>query len=486
MKALYQKFFICLATLTLFSASVWSYDYFEAGKKAFYNRDYFSAKDYFKNAIIVDPKNPNYHYFYAQTLIHLNNIDEALREYRKIIDFSPYSEAARLSLIGINKVQEYRINQTKLTYFENKDNKSQILFNNIAVGDSYIENALDKGLVTRWNVGSRPISINFEEPTNLKLYKKEFYTMAKMAFDKWIEASDGSIKYVICKDKKTANIKVSFVDSIGKSKEHQGTTTFISGLATHHKKNNILEYIDVQLSIKKPNGNSFTAQEIYNTALHEFGHSFGILGHSINKNDIMYAVTEDESNFINQDLSKRDKNTLILLYKLEPDVSNFTAAELLALKNKKNNGVNSVLLGNEDVRLANKLKEAQNYVKQVPYIPISWTSLGDAYKNLKRNTEAIDSYKKALSLDAGYAEARQALADLYLAQDNKALAILEYQELIKSEPKNIMYSYNLALIYYKNSQNFEAQNIITVLRSKNPEAEKNEQVMYLMQKLGMN
>lgn len=486
MKTSFAKFLICLIALTQFSACAWSYDYFEAGKKAFYGGDYLSAKVYFKNALITDPKNPNYHYFYAQTLVHLKNIDEALGEYRKIIDFSPYSEAARLSLAGINKIQEYKINQTKLTYSENSGNKSDISYNNMSVGDSYIENALDKGLVIRWNVVKNPITVYFEEPKNLPLYRKEYYSVAKMAFDKWIEASDGKIKYIIEKEKKSPNICVKFVDSIGKSSEHQGKTGFVSGLATNHKKNNVLEYIDVLLSIKKPNGEAFLAEEVYNTALHEFGHSFGILGHSSDKNDIMYAVSSDEANFTNKDLSKRDKNTLTLLYKLEPDVSNFTEAELLAKKGKQNNGVNSVLLGSDDVRLVNKLKEAQNYVKQVPYMPISWVSLGDAYKDAKANPEAIDSYKKALSLDKGYVEARLALAALYSEQGNKSLAVLEYRELIKCDPGNISYSYNLAVIYFKDSEKAEAKMILTALTLKNPEALNNEQVKLMMQALEMN
>lgn len=486
MKALYGKFFISIAMLTLFSASVCSYDYYEAGKKAFYNKEYVSARAYFRNALIVDPKNTNYHYFYAQSLVHLNNIDEALKEYKKILELSPYSEAAKLSIVGITKIQEYKINQTRLTYVEKNDNNSKISLNNLAVGDSYIENALDKGLVKRWNVANKPITVYFEEPKTLPLYKKEFYTMAKNAFDKWIEASNSSVKYVIQSDKKNANIIVKFVNTIGKSQEKQGKTGFISGLTTRYEKNNILQYIDVQLSMQKPNGDSFTGHELYNTALHEFGHSLGILGHSSNEKDVMYAVSGDEDNFANKVLSKRDKNTLILLYKLEPDVSNFTKAELLAPKSRKNNGVNSILLGSDDERLVNKLKEAQNYVKQVPYLPISWTSLGDAYKNLKKNSEAIDNYKKALGIDPDYVDARVALAELYLEQENKSLAIIEYQKLIKFDPKNISYSCNLAMIYYNKNQIEEAKNIITLLKSNNPEAEKNEQVQFIVQKLGKN
>lgn len=484
MKIPYKNLFILLTTLTLFPASVFSIDYFESGKKAFYMGNYSAANTYFKKALTVDPKNTRYHYFYAQTFIHLKNINEALNEYMKIIELSPYSDTAKLSYIGINKIQEYKITQKKLIYTQ-IDNNSQKSLNNLPVGDSYIENALDNGLVLRWSLSGNPLKVYFEEPTNLSSYKKEYYTAAKNAFNSWINESGISLKYETANNKKDANIIITFVDSIGQAEKHEGKTGFIGGLTTNHKKNNILQYIDVQLSTKKPNDEVFKYEEIYNTALHEFGHAFGIMGHSSNKNDIMYAISTDESKNTILKLSPRDKNTLNILYKLDADISNFTEKELIARKSKKDNGTNSAILGDNKQRLQNKLKEAQNYVNQVPYHAISWTSLGDAYKNLNKDNEAIDSYKKALTIDPNYLQARTSLAELYNQQGSITASILEYQKLIDSDPKNINYSYNLAQIYYKNKQLMEAKKVIYNLKANNPGVVKNEQIEKLIQQLGI-
>jgi hypothetical protein len=53
-----------------------------------------------------------------------------------------------------------------------------------------------------------------------------------------------------------------------------------------------------------------------NIVTHELGHALGLIGHSSDRCDIMYADSDEYSR-----LSQRDINTLMRLYRLKPDVA---------------------------------------------------------------------------------------------------------------------------------------------------------------------
>ena len=55
---------------------------------------------------------------------------------------------------------------------------------------------------------------------------------------------------------------------------------------------------------------TLSKDEIYAVAVHEIGHAIGILGHSSNRNDIMYPTTD----IIGIHASNRDVNTIRQFY----------------------------------------------------------------------------------------------------------------------------------------------------------------------------
>ena len=62
--------------------------------------------------------------------------------------------------------------------------------------------------------------------------------------------------------------------------------------------------MDIKFYTYAPNGEKFSSEQIYNTALHEIFHALGFTGHSYDKNNIMYM----SNNPLNSD--KNTKKTL--------------------------------------------------------------------------------------------------------------------------------------------------------------------------------
>ena len=149
-----------------------------------------------------------------------------------------------------------------------------------------------------------------------------------------------------------------------------------------------------------PYGNFFSDKELYNTILHEIGHALGIMGHSYSSEDLMYMATENDNNYYApyrssfQYLSSKDINTIKLLYKMFPNITN-TPLENLETKGQI---YAPIILGTSSQISSRKLKEAQNYVKNAPNIAGGYIDMGIAYAELNRYKDAIKSLQKGYTL----------------------------------------------------------------------------------------
>ncbi|MDD3149291.1 MAG: tetratricopeptide repeat protein [Candidatus Gastranaerophilales bacterium] len=457
-------------------APAFSYDYYESGKIYFEKGSYYKAYRCFKYVLEKDPQNINYRYYYAQSLLKRSAFEDAQSEFEKIIEIAPYSDEALLSSQAISDIQTF-LSQKKAYRNKNleefKQSSSYLGFSS----NNYIDNALNQaGKIVRWNTGSMPLKLYFYPPSGASGYRESYKSQFLAALDDWSSVLKGDVSYNIVNSAKEADISVIFTPQIADFSSNGGKTGFIAGLATPFIEKNLLKGAQIKLSTMKPNNTSFSDNEMYNVAIHELGHCLGIWGHSSETEDVMSSVSHSHHDMQKQSLTERDKNTIKILYKLTPDISNTTIVE-------DGNFDNSKILGSSQDRMNRKLNEAKDYVKKVPYSYLSWKQLGDAYFNLKNYNEAITNYKKAVELDETQLDSRAALGIAYIQSENYVNAISEFKYLAEKVPSNIAYSYNLALLYHRKNQNYMAEVTLKKLIKNNPDAGSNDKVQNLLKNL---
>ncbi len=474
--------FILLAVVCQ-SAAI-SLPYYEAAKQAYNDQKYDLAEAYFKQAIKDSPEHVSARYYYAQILIQREELKKAQDEYKKIIEIAPFSEAAKLSIMGIVQIQDY-VNNRHSNYSLSAD--GNVNLNNAlkaelmrGIGDNYIEVAAMKGQITRWNANKMPINVfyafNKKDPT----HKPFFLAAVKRSFDIWAKHTEGNLKVNTTNNRDEAQVVIIFKSGIdNKAPAGRKKQKFISGLTTPHIQNGILQYFDIMFSTAKIDGAPYSEAEFFATALHEVGHALGIMGHSSVKGDIMYPVAHNASDFSSIKLSERDINTIKLLYRMDADISNFDSDELAKKDTKKND----LVLGNEENRLNSKLEEAKEYVKTAPDHAISWTSLGSAYYSMKKFPQAIKNFKRALNIDPEFTSAREQLAHTYLVTKDMINAIRQYDILSKKHPRELNYSKTLIKLFIKQKDFLNAKGAANKTIKSNPSALEDAEIKKFVEEL---
>lgn len=122
------------------------------------------------------------------------------------------------------------------------------------------------------------------------------------AFREWMIAGGGCLKFVDANTKNNANVRVYFVERLSGNK---------AGVTHHRSVGKYMLSADVTIGYKDLYKDRYLSkEEIYAVAVHEIGHALGIMGHSSDRNDIMYPNT----NNIGIHASARDFNTIREFY----------------------------------------------------------------------------------------------------------------------------------------------------------------------------
>lgn len=466
--------------------------YLDLGKTAYLNKDYVSAYKNLKTALIFSPKNTDTRYYYAQTLLNLKPTLEIQEELFKLTQ-TKISDSA--DLIADRQISKW---------------KYQILSN---IGENYIEQVPENGQILRWDTTKFPLMVYIK--SNSPAAPQYFIPTIQQAFLQWQKSSSNLVRFQFTDDENQANIAVSINSSADMKKCDSGDCKYTIAYTTPDIDGDLLKKMNIFFYDSNNLGQPFSQREVYNTALHEIGHSLGIMGHSFNKDNLMYMETNQDNSYFNQfrsdfqSISQVDLNTLNLLYKLVPDVSNTPMSEF----DTRGQFFPHIILGSDEQITSQKIVEAQNYIQQAPELPNGYIDLAAAYLELKQYNKALDSLDQALqycSNDAEkfmvyynfaviymnlkdwqnclkYAElAKQADptsvdASGIIAMSNynlghKTEAKQAYAEAIQAQPDNIINSYNLAVLYIREFNLPMAGKILNNLIKANPEAKNDPRI----------
>ena len=350
--------------------------YYFIGKNFYEKQNYVKAYQNLKKAYNTNKENKEYRYYYTKTL---TNLSPTINIQKEIFDLSVSSQKDSAQQAAEKTVSNWR-NQV-LSY----------------IGDNYIEQApLDKGII-RWDENKFPLKIIVVNNSGIEI-PQYYNTEIMKSFAQW-QASTGFIKFATTNTINNANIIVNIIQPPSNLCS-ENNCKYIVGYTTPNYKKSLLNNMTIVLYATDPLGNFFSDKELYNVILHEIGHALGIMGHSYSSEDLMYMDASNNNNFYApyrssfQYLSSKDINTIKLLYKLVPNITNTPIKDL----NTKGLIYSPIILGTSSQISQRKLKEAQNYVKNAPNISSGYIDMGIAYAELNKNKQAIKAMQKAYEL----------------------------------------------------------------------------------------
>ncbi len=436
--------------------------------------------------------------------LEIQNYDKALSMFRKITDTDPfnneaiYYQALTLSKMPVNNETQkalYEISQMEdceeASIFADRvlqNMKRQI---DKQVGSNYAGNALYNDVLFRWNT-NEPITYFIN---NVNGSDGKYSNEIRKAFNIWSGASNGQIifKEILSNN---ANIIVYLIDKTG---EDDGLIGEVKPIITGKR----LNKVNINLNTKTSKGSNYPLNTFKVVAEHEIGHALGIWGHSYNPDDIMYETGDYITKVpANKGLSKRDVNTLNLVYSLIPDVIN-TPIKPQEYKNLLSHYIVTSIPG-DDFELETQRKFSQ--IKNNNDI-VEWVNLGIRYGeanqfnrsnsifnrvvsmtgndkanrfvvlyNLANNYYKMKNYnisRKYLNLATSYkSDLDTQILDAYLdtRTGRKGIALIKLVELNDKYPDNIEVAVKLAEIYRSDKKKDKAKEVIDKLIKNNSAA----------------
>lgn len=456
--------------------------YLNLGKNDYEQKNYVSAFQNLKTALRFSPKNKDARYYFVQTLLKLRPTLEIQKELCDIVQANLNDSADLIADIQLAKWKEQILN---------------------SIGPNYIERAPFNGKIMRWD-NKFPLKVYIKNNSSKMPY---FEAQVQKAFRQWQATSNNLVRFEFVNNEKDANIEV-VVNSSDEMKKCTDENCKYSVAYTEPKiSGDLLEKMQIFFYDSNNLGDAFSEEQIYNTALHEIGHSLGIMGHSQNKDDLMYMQGNTDTVFDPyrsdfQAISSSDIGTLILLYKLYPEITNTPLDKI----DKSKTYYPHIVLGSEEQVTSAKIIEAQNYISAAPELPNGYLDLAVAYGESKQYAKAVETLEKALSLCSNdeerftvyynfavtylnaqdwqnalkYAQLAKAenpsseidglIAMIYFKSGNKEQAKTTYIKSLQKNPTNIIDSLNLAIIYIRDFNLVQAGKVLNNLVRVNPEA----------------
>mgnify|MGYP002625568613 CR=1 FL=1 len=408
---------LCFVFALIFGGSDY---YFKKGLSEYKNNNFLSAIPLFERSVASNPNNPRAQYYLVKSLSKVEPIYSVQEKLYNISQKSKNIASKELANTQIAKIRE------------------NILAD---LSDNYIYNAIQGSDIIHWDIQSFPLKIYFENLDSVPPYYKENIFKA---MDQW-KKSTGFIEFILSKDAKNADIYVKFKDIISECAQKEKCSYTIAYTEPIIDSKNVLKRFNFVFYKTNPNGENYSSTEIYNTVLHELGHTLGIIGHSDNPNDVMFSNNDRGNDIYSQYrsyshyLSMRDLKTLVLLYRLKPTISN--------VKNlsSENFIYPPIILGSKNEILNKKVLELKDYIKKYPKFAAGYINIAAVYGQLGENNKAFDFLDKAQKLASNEDE-------VYLVHYNRSV--------IYFNSRDYKSAYKYALLAKSVRNNQEIQSVL--------------------------
>ena len=457
-------------------------------KNYFNNQQYEKSLKFFEYAILNKPDDLDAYYYYAKAL------DELPMSYsiqKKLFKLSKQNKSGAAASIATNKIQEYK-------YF--------ILTH---TGANYIQQVPYQNKILRWDTKLFPLKVYIENNSILPNY---YFSNVKNAFLSWEEASSGLIKFSFVDTPAKADIDFRFIEKDNSTCEGENCQ-YILAYALPTISGNKLKKFDIRFSTSNNLNQVFLPNDIYLGAMHEIGHTLGIIGHSFYDRNLMYPSKSEEnpiySKFQSRGITAEDMNTVRLLYAFLPDISNGVYSK----EEQQRLIYPPIILGDETEITNKKIDQAKQYIKQAPHIPVGYIDLAIGYYEIGNYQLAIKNLEKALELtdiDANkfpilynltltYFENRDYDSALIYAQmalniqnspevsalvsyikynlGNKDFALNELNILFDKNPTNIEVAQYLTRAYMDEKKYYEAIKTLKSIKNTNPDANTDPRIL---------
>ena len=304
---------------------------------------------YFEKSHFANPNNSLNRYYYAMALSKSKPTYSVQKKLYELSQSNANDEAAKLA-----KSKAYQMRRAILS----------------EIGDNYIFNAASGTDIIRWDVRSFPLKVYIEESNVPKYY----FSNIRSALSQWVNRRFSEVN-----NEADAQIVIRFKD-VDSSVCSGGICKYVVAYTEPTiGSNNMLKKMTLTFYKTNPRNQKFLPPEIYSTALHEIGHTLGLMGHSEKSGDIMYAAQNKSSStgtsYGSTKLSQRDLKTLVLLYRTKPTITNTYNL------NSETFYYAPLIIGTGDEIIQKKIEEYTKYIKSYPQLATGYINLGGAYSD---------------------------------------------------------------------------------------------------------
>ncbi len=343
------------------------------------------AAEKFQQAIAVRPDFPEAHCNYGNTLLLEGHYDQALKELRKAAELEPGMAQAWAgvgtccqslgqtedAIAAYNKFLALAPDtgdsekiKALVAHLKQEARNSPTKLPNSA--DNYLADTTANGMA-RWSLKSMPLKVFIKSGKNVPGFRPDLERILKQAFVEWNQTSKQRVSFLFTDNEADAQIVCSWTNN---PKEMMSSAEGGHAMVIPDH-NGIITEAKIMILTTGPTGSATMSDNFaQRVALHEVGHSLGLLGHSRDPNDIMFGSLPPAD--IQCALSAKDANTLLALYATDEAT---IASRPLNISNLLNTGDSTSTLA----RVVNLNAEASEAMKRNDFA-LAVTKLEQAHK----------------------------------------------------------------------------------------------------------